>query len=87
MLTSFIFSLIKFLKIYTINNASFVRLTRKKNYILFIVILRDIEKTLIIKSLINLITILLLEYYNFLNVFSRETLNTFFKHRFYDYKI
>ena len=80
-------SLIKFLKVYAINNASFVRLIRKKNYILFIVILRDIEKALIIKSLINSITILLLEYHDFLNVFSRKTSNILFKHRFYDYKI
>ena len=80
-------SLIKILKIYAINNTSFVRLARKKNHILFIVIFRNIEKALIIKSLINSITILLFEYHDFLNVFSRKTLNTLFKHRFYDHKI
>ena len=57
-----------------------MRLIRKKNYILFTVILRDIKKALIIKSLINLITILSLEYYNFLNVFSRKTSDILLKH-------
>ena len=73
-------SSVKPLEVYAINSASFVRLTRKKNHILFTVILRDIKKALITKSSVDSITILSLEYHDFLNVFSRKASDTLLEH-------
>ncbi len=73
------FSLLKSLKIYIINSTSFLQLARKKNYDLFIIFMKDINKALKIMLFINSIMLLYFEYYNFLNVFSCKLINTLFE--------
>ncbi len=77
----------KHLKIYAINSASFLRLARKKNHDLFVIFMRNINKALKIMSFVDSATLLSLEYHNFLDVFSRELMNTLSERRFYDHKI
>ena len=78
---------VKFLKIYVINNISFIRLIRKLNYSLSVIILKNFKKFLIIKFSINLITILFFKCCKFLNIFLCEVFNILFMHCFYDHKI
>jgi len=80
-------SLLKHLKIYAIDSASFLRLARKKKHDLFIIFMKDINKALKITSFVDFVTLLLLEYHDFLDVFSRELTNTLSERRFYDHKI
>jgi len=80
-------SLLKHLKIYAIDNASFLRLARKKNHDLFVIFMRNIDKALKITSFVDSVTLLLFEYHNFLNVFSCELMNILSERRFYDHKI
>jgi len=80
-------SLLKHLKIYAINSASFLRLARKKNHDLFVIFMRNIDKALKITSFVDSATLLLLEYHDFLDVFSRELMNILSERRFYDHKI
>ncbi len=80
-------SLLKHLKIYAINSASFLRLARKKNHDLFVIFMRNIDKALKITSFVDSVTLLLLEYHDFLDVFSRELMNILSERRFYDHKI
>ncbi len=80
-------SLSKHLKIYAINSASFLRLARKKNHDLFVIFMRDIDKALKITSFVDSVTLLLLEYHDFLDVFSRELTNILSERRLYDHKI
>jgi len=77
----------KHLKIYVINSASFLQLARKKNHDLFVIFMRNINKALKITSFIDFVTLLLLEYHDFLDVFSCKLINTLFEQRFYDHKI
>ncbi len=49
--------------------------------------MRDIDKALKITSFVDSATLLLLEYHDFLDVFSRELTNTLSERRFYDHKI
>jgi len=77
----------KHLKIYAIDSASFLRLARKKNHDLFVIFMRDIDKALKITSFVDSVTLLLLEYHDFLDVFSRELMNTLSERRLYDHKI
>ncbi len=81
------FSFLKHLKIYVINSASFLQLARKKNHDLFVIFMRNIDKALKITSFIDFVTLLSLEYHDFLDVFSRELMNTLSERRFYDHKI
>jgi len=81
------FSFLKHLKIYAINSASFLRLARKKNHDLFVIFMRDIDKALKITSFIDFVTLLSLEYHNFLDVFSCKLINILPERRFYDHKI
>ncbi len=80
-------SLLKHLKIYAINSASFLRLARKKNHDLFVIFMRNIDKALKITSFVDSVTLLLLEYHDFLDVFSHELTNTLSERRLYDHKI
>jgi len=80
-------SLLKHLKIYAINNASFLRLARKKNHDLFIIFMRNIDKALKITSFVDSVTLLLLEYHDFLDVFSYKLMNILFEQCLYDHKI
>jgi len=80
-------SFLKHLKIYAINSASFLRLARKKNHDLFVIFMRNIDKVLKITSFVDSVTLLLLEYHDFLDVFSRELMNTLSERRLYDHKI
>ncbi len=80
-------SLSKHLKIYVINSASFLRLARKKNHDLFVIFMRNIDKALKITSFVDSATLLFLEYHDFLDVFSRELMNTLSERRLYDHKI
>ncbi len=80
-------SLLKHLKIYAINSASFLRLARKKNHDLFVIFMRNIDKALKITSFVDSVTLLLFEYHDFLDVFSRELMNTLPERRLYDHKI
>jgi len=80
-------SLLKHLKIYAINNASFLRLARKKNHDLFIIFMRNIDKALKITSFVDSVTLLLLEYHDFLDVFSYKLMNILFERCLYDHKI
>jgi len=80
-------SLSKHLKIYAIDSASFLRLARKKNHDLFVIFMRDIDKALKITSFVDSVTLLLLEYHDFLDVFSYELINILSERRFYDHKI
>jgi len=77
----------KHLKIYAINSASFLRLARKKNHDLFVIFMRDIDKALKITSFVDSVTLLLFEYHDFLDVFSRELTNILSERRLYDHKI
>jgi len=81
------FLLLKHLKIYAINSASFLQLARKKNHDLFIIFMRNIDKALKITSFVDSVTLLLLEYHDFLDVFSCELMNTLSERRLYDHKI
>ncbi len=49
--------------------------------------MRDIDKALKITSFVDFVTLLLFEYHDFLDVFSRELTNTLPERRFYDHKI
>ncbi len=49
--------------------------------------MRDIDKALKITSFVDFVTLLSLEYHDFLDVFSRELMNTLSERRFYDHKI
>ncbi len=49
--------------------------------------MRNIDKALKITSFIDFVTLLSLEYHDFLDVFSRELMNTLSERRFYDHKI
>ncbi len=80
-------SFLKHLKIYVINSASFLQLTRKKNHDLFVIFMRNIDKALKITSFIDSVTLLSFEYHNFLNVFSCELMNTLSERHLYDHKI
>jgi len=80
-------SFLKHLKIYAINSASFLRLARKKNHDLFVIFMRNINKALKITSFVDFVTLLLLEYHDFLDIFSRELTNILPERRFYDHKI
>ncbi len=77
----------KHLKIYAIDSASFLRLARKKNHDLFVIFMRNIDKALKITPSVDSVTLLPLEYHDFLDVFSRELTNTLSERRLYDYKI
>jgi len=77
----------KHLKIYAIDSASFLRLARKKNHDLFVIFMRNIDKALKITSFVDSVTLLLLKYHDFLNVFSCELMNILSERRFYDHKI
>ncbi len=81
------FSFSKHLKIYAIDSASFLRLARKKNHDLFVIFMRNIDKALKITSFVDSVTLLSLEYHDFLDVFSRELINTLSERRLYDHKI
>jgi len=81
------FSSSKHLKIYAISSASFLRLARKKNHDLFVIFMRNINKALKITSFVDSVTLLLFEYHDFLDVFSRELMNTLSERRLYDHKI
>ncbi len=81
------FLLLKHLKIYAINSASFLRLARKKNHDLFVIFMRNINKALKITSFVDFVTLLSLKYHNFLDVFSHELMNTLSERHFYDHKI
>jgi len=80
-------SLLKHLKIYAIDSASFLRLARKKNHDLFVIFMRNIDKALKITSFVDSVTLLSFEYHNFLDVFSRELMNILSERNFYDHKI
>jgi len=80
-------SFLKHLKIYVINNASFLQLARKKNHDLFVIFMRNIDKALKITFFVDSVTLLFLEYHDFLNVFSYELMNTLSERHFYDHKI
>ena len=82
-----LFLFLKFLKVYVISSVYFFRLIKKKNHELFTIFLRDVNKALHIKLIVNFVTLLFLKYYNFLNVFFRELTNILVKRLFYDYKI
>jgi len=77
----------KHLKIYAINSASFLQLARKKNHDLFVIFMRNIDKALKITSFVDFVTLLLFEYHDFLDVFSRELTNILSERRLYDHKI
>ncbi len=49
--------------------------------------MRDIDKALKITSFVDSVTLLSFEYYDFLDVFSRELTNTLSERRLYDHKI
>ncbi len=80
-------SFLKHLKIYAINSASFLRLARKKNHDLFVIFMRNIDKALKITSFVDSVTLLLFEYHDFLDVFSRKLMNILSERRLYDHKI
>ncbi len=80
-------SSLKHLKIYAIDSASFLRLTRKKNHDLFVIFMRNINKALKITSFVDSVTLLPLEYDDFLDVFSSELTNILSERRLYDHKI
>jgi len=80
-------SLSKHLKVYAIDSASFLRLARKKNHDLFAIFMRNIDKALKITSFVDPATLLLFEYHDFLDVFSRELADTLPERRPYDHKI
>jgi len=77
----------KHLKVYAIDSASFLRLARKKNHDLFAIFMRNIDKALKITSSVDSATLLLPEYHDFLDVFSRELTDTLPERRPYDHKI
>ncbi len=79
--------LLKHLKIYTINNALFLQLARKKNHDLFIIFMKNIDKVLKITFFVDFVMLLLFKYHDFLNVFSCKLMNTLSERRFYDHKI
>jgi len=80
-------SLLKHLKIYAIDSASFLRLARKKNHNLFVIFMRNINKALKITSFVDSVMLLLFEYHDFLDVFSCELMNTLSERRLYNHKI
>jgi len=77
----------KHLKIYAIDSASFLRLARKKNHDLFVIFMRNIDKALKITSFVDSVTLLFLEYHDFLDVFSCELIIILSERRLYDHKI
>jgi len=61
--------LLNTLDIYIIRATPLARLARKPEYIIFTVIIADIKKALILKKYTNPATKVLVEYYNYLDIF------------------
>ena len=80
-------NLLIFLKIYIIEAILFIKLVKDSRIKLFAIIITNIEKTLKEKKYLNSIIFLLLEYYNFLNVFFRKDINKLFLYRSNNYTI
>ena len=63
------------------------RYSKKKDYQLFALSLRDIDKALKVRKQIDPAIILLKEYYNFLDIFSRKDLDILALYYLYNYNI
>jgi hypothetical protein len=78
------------LKIHFIAAASFNTLSRQKNVQVFVVFMKDLNiqfKKQESKEIIDLKSIISVEYYDFLNVFSKEKTNVLSSHRKHDHRI
>ena len=64
-----------------------VWLAKKPEYIIFTVIMADIEKALVLKKYTDPATKVLVDYYKYLDVFSRKEANRLVEYWLYDYKI
>lgn len=82
-------SLTKPLELVIVGAAPFQYLTKQKNVEIFAISMQNIKYSLNMaeKPIFNLATEISECYHNFLNVFSKETLNKNFLHLKYDYKI
>ena len=73
--------------IFTIDVASFVRLARKKDHQINVIIFKDIEKVFSLKDEFDSTILLFKKYHEFLNVFFQKIVEELSSHRFYDHKI
>jgi hypothetical protein len=73
--------------IYAIGAVPLTRLARKPGHEIFAITIADIDKALAPKKYTNPRTKLPKEYYNYLDVFSRDRSNVLPEHRSYDHKI
>ena len=78
---------ISYVDIFTIDIASLARLARKKDHQINVIILKNIEKALSLKSKFDSTILLFEKYHEFLNVFFQKVAEEFSSPRFYDYKI
>ncbi len=78
---------VKPLNISLIEAAPFTALIKKKSHQIFAASMRDIEKALQDKPIINPATILPSEYHEYLDVFSKKAADTLPPHRSYDHTI
>jgi len=79
--------LVPIISVYRIGCAPFKFMSRKKNYILFVASIKDIEKALRSKTRTDSATVLPKKYHNFLDVFSQELADILPSYRPYNYKI
>ncbi len=70
-----------------IGAVAYTFLTKKLENQIFSAFIKNIEKALRPKQHVNLLTVLLSEYHEFVNVFSRKNINILPPYRFYNYKI
>ena len=62
-------------------------LAKKPEAQIFAVIIEDIKKALRVKEYVDPLPLLSKEYYEFIDVFSRENLNVLLPYRLYDHRV
>ena len=70
-----------------IDSALFAQVIQKKNHEVFAISMKDIEKVLNLKKSTDSATVLSKEYYEFLDVFSRQLTDTLSSHQPHDHHI
>ena len=64
-----------------------IQLTKKPKYTIFIIIMANIKKALVLKKYTNSAIKVLVYYYKYLNTFLQKKANKLVKYQLYNYKI
>ena len=73
--------------IYIIGATPLIRLAKKPKHMIFTITIANIKKALVLKRHTNLTIKVLVEYYKYLDAFSRKEADKLAKHQLYNYKI